>query len=98
MAVRLRWQDEAKDDLRSILEFISLENPRAATTYVQAIERACENLIFFPMSGRAYSHRYRALVIRNHLAFYRYDEAAEEIMIVAVLDGRRDLPTIIGDL
>ena len=41
---------------------------------MQAIERACENLIIFPLSGRAYSHRYRALVIRNHIAFYRYDE------------------------
>jgi plasmid stabilization system protein ParE len=98
MAVRLRWQDEAKDDLRSILEFISLENPRAATTYVQAIERACEKLILFPLSGRAYSQRYRALVVRNHLVLYRYDSAVGEITVVAVIDGRRDVATIIGDL
>ena len=46
MAVRLTWQDAAKDDLRSLLEYISLENPKAATTYVLGIERACQNLLF----------------------------------------------------
>lgn len=51
----------------------------------------------FPLSGRQYDSRYRAIVVRNHLVFYRYEVADDRIVIVAVLDGRRDIPHVLGE-
>jgi plasmid stabilization system protein ParE len=98
MPVELKWLDQANDDLQSILDYISSENPRAAASYVDAIVQSCERLSFFPEAGRAYNSRYRVLVIRNHLALYRYDPVAREVTIAAVIDSRRDVETIVGGL
>lgn len=38
MAVEVIWLDQAKDDLREILDFIAKDNPGAAANYVAGIE------------------------------------------------------------
>jgi toxin ParE1/3/4 len=91
MAAEVRWLDQAKDDLREILDYIAVENPRAAERYVSELQAACERLAPFPMSGRLYNDQFRVLVFRNHLVFHRYDESAGIVSVVMVIDGRRDL-------
>ena len=65
MAVDIRWLDQAKDDILSILAYISFDNPKAAAAYVSAIEKSCEKLSQFPESGRVFNETYRVLVIRK---------------------------------
>jgi plasmid stabilization system protein ParE len=96
MAVDIRWLEEANDDIQSILAYISSDNPKAASAYIEAIAQSCEKLSQFPESGRAFNERYRILVIRNHLVLYRYDAGAGEVTIARVIDGRRDIATILG--
>ena len=52
MAVEVVWLDQAKDDLREILDFIAKDNAFAALTYVDGIERACSKLADFPDAGQ----------------------------------------------
>lgn len=97
MAVEVVWLDEAKDDLRALLDHIATENPPAAERYVAGIADACRRLEVFPRSGRRYDDKYRCIVFRNHLVFYRFDEVRQQVLIAAVLDGRRDIASILDD-
>jgi plasmid stabilization system protein ParE len=96
MVADIRWLEEANDDIRSILTYISSDNAKAAKNYVDAIGKSCEKLSQFPESGRVYNERYRVLVIRNHLVLYRYDSGGNEVTIARVLDGRRDIEALLG--
>ena len=93
MAVEVRWLDQARDDLGDILDYIAAENPAAAERYVTELYAACARLASLPQSGRRYNDAFRVLIFRNHLIFHHYDEAAG-IVVVMVLDGRRDLSTL----
>jgi toxin ParE1/3/4 len=91
MAVEVVWLDQAKDDLREILDFIAKDNPSAAKSYVDGIERASKKLAAFPDSGLVYDSRFRRIVFRNHLIFYNHDPENRTVSIVAIIDGRRDV-------
>ena len=91
------WLDDAKDDVRAILEYMDAENPAAAAKYVAGIADACGTLADFPHSGRRYNPEFRRLVFRNHSIFYRVAEEADEVRIAAVIDGRRDIAALIGE-
>jgi plasmid stabilization system protein ParE len=95
MAADIHWLDQAQDDLEEILRFISTESPKAAAKYVAAIREAAARLAEFPQSGRAYDAKRRVLVVRNHFIFYRFDATDNEIVIVGLIDGRRDLEKIL---
>ena len=97
MAADIRWLEEANDDIQSILAYISFDNPKAGQAYIDAIARSCEKLSQFPETGRTFNERYRVLVIRSHLVLYRYDAGAREVTIARVIDGRRDIATVLGD-
>ena len=97
MAVDIRWLDQAKDDILSILAYISFDNPKAAAAYVSAIEKSCEKLSQFPESGRVFNETYRVLVIRNHVVLYRYDAGARKVTVARVIDGRRDIAALLRD-
>ena len=49
MAAEVRWLDQAKDDLREILDYIAVEDPRAAERYISELQAACERLAPFPL-------------------------------------------------
>jgi addiction module RelE/StbE family toxin len=97
MGNKLVWLQQAYDDLSALHEYISTDNGRAADAYVEEILLACERLSKFPLSGRLYNPIYRALVVRNHLVFYRYDENERQVFIVAVLHGHRNIAALFPD-
>lgn len=97
MAVEIVWLDQAKDDLRELLDFIADENPMAAANYVTGIMEACNKLADFPELGPHYNSKFRRLVFRNHLVFYRHDKADHLVSIVSVVDGRRDLKRLFSE-
>jgi toxin ParE1/3/4 len=91
MAAEVLWLDQAKDDLREILDYIATDNPQAGGRYVAGLYAACSRLATFPMSERRFNDEFRVLIFRNHLVFHQFDEATDIVSIVMVLDGRRDL-------
>ncbi len=64
--------------------------------YIADLEDASNGLADYPLRGRQYDDRYRAIVVRNHLIFYRYEPDQDKVVIVTILDGRRDLPRLLG--
>lgn len=97
MANRIAWLFQAQNDLSALHDYISTENERAADAYVEDILVACGRLSEFPLSGRVYNSMYRALVVRNHLIFHRFDEKDATVYIVAVLHGRQDISLLLPE-
>lgn len=93
----LVWLEDANDDLQSIFDYIACDNISAAEALTSNIVSACDRLRDFPHSGRAYNRRYRVLVVGNHLVLYRHDGKRNEVIVAAVVDGRRDLRSLLKE-
>ena len=98
MVAELVWLEQAEADLDAVAEYISEVSPDAAKQYVSSILTACDQLTAFPHSGRRYNKRYRVLVVRNHLVFYRQDDSGKHVIVAGVVDGRRDLAKLVKTL
>ena len=85
---------DADDDLLAIARYLNERNPVAALPLMEDINRKFINLLHFPFIGRDRSHLrpgIRSIVAGSYVVFYRIDP--EQITIVRVLHGRRDIDT-----
>jgi plasmid stabilization system protein ParE len=92
------WRARAARQLDQIFDYIHEQNPSAAVRYASELRRACERLGEFPERAPQYNERYRALVFRNHLIFYRFARDQDKVLVVAIMDARRDVPAILQSL
>lgn len=95
MAAKIVWLDQAEDDLFALFSYLYPRNPAATMKYIADVRLAIERLGDFPLLGRVYDDRYRLIVKRNHLIFYRYDELRHAIIIARIIDSRRDVPKVL---
>ncbi|MBS4020248.1 MAG: type II toxin-antitoxin system RelE/ParE family toxin [Dechloromonas sp.] len=89
----IRWLDEALQDL----DYIALDNERAAAAVVRRIVEAVAVLSWHPKLGRALADgdtRRLTIIGTPYLAFYRL---REHIEILAVLHGARRFPDRFSD-
>lgn len=101
MTFRVRLAAEAEEDLRGIVHYIRTCDSLESAEYVlEGIERAMTSLETLPERGHVPPELARVAVrgFREiHFKPYRiiYEVRDREIMIHAVLDGRRDLMTLL---
>jgi toxin ParE1/3/4 len=78
-------------DLRAIADYIALDSPRRASSFVAELRVACESLATesdrYPQLDRPKT--YRRMPIRNYLVFYQV--TGEIVRIVRVVHSARDL-------
>ena len=83
---------EAEADLEQIGDYIALDRPSRAVTFVQELRSSCEKLAHMPMAFPLvprYEHAgIRRLVHGNYLILYRI--VSETIDIIHILHGARD--------
>lgn len=94
------WVPTAEEDLIEIIEFISADNPSAARNIFQRIQtkaRASESL---SVRGRVVPelrnlgvYVYHELIVKPWRIIYKTDK--EKIFVMAVLDSRRELQTVL---
>ena len=90
--------DKADEQLREIIFYIADDSGSIdiALNYLDKIEKAIGQLEDFPMSRSIprYSilrkQGYRVLIIERHLVFYKINEDKKEVIIYAIVDGRRE--------
>lgn len=95
--------DKADEQLREIIFYIADDSGSIdiALNYLDKIEKAINRLEEFPMSGSIprYSilrkQGYRVLIVERHLIFYKINEDKKEIIIYAIVDGRREYKNLI---
>ena len=93
MAQRVTWSPRALTDLEEIAAFIAADSPTYAKAVVRRIVNLTRSLKKFPRSGRVVPE-FRESDLREVFAYsYRviYRVKAREVLIVAVLHGRRML-------
>jgi toxin ParE1/3/4 len=91
--MKLRFTPRAAQDLAGIADYIGERNPAAARYVRTAILHSLQNLVWFPQVGRAQAVKgVRKLVTRKYpyLIYYTIDEAAQEIVILAIQHPARE--------
>jgi len=91
--MKLLLAPRSKEDLLEIWEFIAAHDEVAADRYIDHLRDRALELIAFPQLGRTRDEiqpGLRSLLARNHLIFYRLQDA--EIQVLRILHGSMDLP------
>ena len=99
---RVKLRAAARADIVAIMENIAKDSPRSARRFFRAVEKLAKRLIDFPELGSFYESEdsdfegLRVFAVPkfwNYLGFYRVHD--DEIQIVRVIHGARDIPTIL---
>jgi toxin ParE1/3/4 len=94
------WTAVAEADLAAIVESVAEESPAAAMRLLTAIEERASTLRASPLRGRVVPELAR-FEIRDHRELlegpYRiiYSVRQKRVHVLGVVDGRRDLATIL---
>lgn len=86
--------NRAEADFREIWRSIALHNPDAADRILLRLDDRLQMLRLFPRLGPTRSDirkGLRMLVEGNYLILYEYHARRDEVIIVALVDGRREL-------
>ena len=94
------WARTAAEDLAAVLDHIAAENPDAAREVLRRIRERAQTLNAFSTRGRVVPElrgigaiQYRELIERPWRLIYRIDR--DRIVVVALLDARRDLVAVL---
>lgn len=92
---KLVLADQVNDDLLEIWLYISLDSPKQADKFIDALYESCTQLINHPEAGRKRDElalNLFSILHKNYIIFYRI--TTDEIQIVRILNGYRDLNSI----
>ena len=94
------WTNVAENDLKDIIEYISIDSHRNALTILKNIKQSASNLYTVPERGRIVPElqaqgilQYRELIIPPWRLIYRIDE--QRIYVLSVIDSRRNVEDIL---
>ncbi|MBL3529293.1 MAG: type II toxin-antitoxin system RelE/ParE family toxin [gamma proteobacterium endosymbiont of Lamellibrachia anaximandri] len=95
--MRIRWQDDAINDLIQVRRFIAIDNPSAAARVADRIRSAVPELADQPgmgRPGRVPGTREKVLVDIPYIIAYRVEE--NSVVILRVLHTSRKWPETIS--
>jgi toxin ParE1/3/4 len=98
MGYKIRFTNDARQDLRDIYEYIALNltAEKAAGNLMAEIEKSVMNLADFPCSSpflsddRLRQLGYRKLIIKKYIAVYAVDEKSKTVNILRFFYGPSD--------
>ena len=99
MAYRIVWSPEAIEDIEAIAEYIERDSKFYAKAVVNKIFKSTEKLKEFPKIGREVPEigreDIRELIIYSYRLVYQIKE--KQILIVAVIHGKRQFESVIKE-
>jgi len=97
MDTRVSWSPEALDDVDAIAAYIAKDSPFYASAVVQKLLDTAKNLGKFPYIGpivpEVGEQIFRERFVYSYRLIYRVND--DEVLIVAVIHGRRLLDPIL---
>jgi len=97
---RVRWTETARVDLERIVDFIAEDSVKNAVAVLDRLEERAEALRLAAERGRVVPElqvvdvlQYRELIERPWRIIYRIEP--DQVIVLAVLDGRRDLHSLL---
>ncbi len=99
MAFRIVWTDHAWTDLDQIADYIAKGSKAYASAFVRQIIARADTLELFPFAGAIVPEINRDDIRETFIKKYRmiYQVVINEVRILAVVHGARELPTTIVD-
>jgi toxin ParE1/3/4 len=95
--MRLVFSAEARADLMRIGDYIALDNPVRAASFVEELEARCKALLAaqlaYPLVPRYESSGVHRMVHGNYLVFYRV--GLDAVTIVHVLSGAMNVEALL---
>ena len=92
---KIRWTEKASSNLHSIFDYISKDSKLYAARYIKALIQATNKLETMPRCGREVPElenpELREVIYGNYRIIYRIIESREDIEILAVIHGARDV-------
>lgn len=103
MGYKIEVTPAASHDLDEIVDYIAreLENPTAATSFLDEVDACYEGLETMPFMYeecrdlRLKALKYRRAVIKHYVMVYRVDEDAKTVYILRFFYGARDYEKLI---
>ena len=93
--LRVTFSPEARRDLIDITDYLcSVASPQTARKYETLIRRAVDSLRDIPGAGpprREFGPHVRMLIVRPYLIFYESSPEVDDISILRILHGARDI-------
>lgn len=86
---------EASRDLQEIVDYFLKRSIDAGERFVEEFNQKCERLLQFPKMGKLYadiSPDLRGILVMSYVLLYKIVE--EDIVVVRVVSGHRDLEKI----
>ncbi|MBP5789185.1 MAG: type II toxin-antitoxin system RelE/ParE family toxin [Neisseriaceae bacterium] len=91
--------DKAQQDLREIFEYIAFDlfSPNTAHKQLNRIEKAIQELNFFPYKYKKYeeelwsSRNLHILTVDNYSVFYIPDDTALRVTVIRIMYGGRNI-------
>lgn len=92
---------EAELDLEEIADYIAADNPARAVSFVQEIRDRCIKIGTAPLAYAAPPELGEAIRScphgRHYVIFFRVEPSDHAVLIVRVLHGARDLPSLFDE-
>lgn len=94
---RVKIMDTADDCLLEIGEYIALDNPTRAISFVEDIVIALKKtLSLFPYAGSLYdgiegNDTIRSFVHGNYTSYYKVNESNQTVEILFIFNGKREI-------
>ena len=94
----------AKGGLLGIGEYIALDNPIRAMSFIDELTSSLKNtLSIFPYAGRVerdleFSEEIRMLPYDNYISYYRIVEDKKTVEILFIFHAGRDLEKLVGGI
>jgi len=95
------YSPSSMQDIRNILDYISIDNPPAAHILINNLNENIGNLSNFPLIGvlprnkQLKSKKYRLLVVENYIVFYFIDDINHIVKIARVLSNKQNYKYIL---
>jgi len=93
---RVLWSPQALADVRDIVDYIRKDNVEAAARVGNRIKVSTRRLADFPLSGRVVpelpDYGFREVIVGAYRIIYEVVD--DQVQILTVVHGSRDLPSI----
>lgn len=98
----LAFTDTAEEDLLSIVEYIALDNPTRAISFVEELTNSLRRtLSLFPYSGSVVEGldldcEVRSFNFGNYSSYYRVVEELKLVEVLFVFNGKQDIQALVN--
>ena len=93
--MRLAFTPLAEQDLEAIADYIAADNPVRALSFVRELRTQCQRITLNPPGYRLRPELGESIrsCAHGHYAIF-FEATHEEVLIVRILHGARDLPAV----